>query len=253
MFENVQKEVYAFMIAFTDIHSHVLHGVDDGSKDILTAVTTLKKMSKLGVKNLILTPHYCKRRGYETSVESIKRAYKELCDICSTENIGIHLYLGTEMEYSTDTVRYIREGRVLTLADTKYILTEFAPYVSSNTVLKACNELLQLGYTPIIAHVERYEALCNHFELLHELKDRGVLIQVNIRSVCSAGFKLRRFLKRIFSEGIADFLAGDVHNYPIDRKEMEKCKKFVVKNSSDKYYRKLLHENADNIINGGQI
>lgn len=249
----MQKEVYACMIAFTDIHSHVLHGVDDGSKDILTAVTTIKKMRQSGVKNLILTPHYCKRRGYEASVESIKRAYKELCEVCSLENIGIYLYLGTEMEYSTDTVRYIREGRVLTLADTKYILTEFAPYVSSHTVLKACNEILQLGYIPIIAHVERYESLFNHFELLYELKSKGVLMQVNIRSVCAARFKLRRFLKRIFAESIADFLAGDVHNYPIDRKEMEKCKKFVVKNSSLEYYRKLLHENADNIINGGQI
>ena len=249
----MQKEVCAFMIAFTDIHSHVLHGVDDGSKDILTAIATLKKMRLIGVKNLILTPHYCKRRGYETSVENIKKAYIELCDICREENIGISLYLGTEMEYSTDAVRYIREGRVLTLADTKYILMEFAPYVSSGTISKACTEIMQLGLIPVIAHVERYESIHSHFELLYELKDKGVKFQVNIRSVCGAHFKLKRFLKRIFSEEIADFLAGDVHAYPLDRKEMEKCRKFFIKNASDKYYRKLLCENAEYILNGGQI
>ena len=253
MFENIQKEVCTFMIAFTDIHSHILHGVDDGSHDILTALSTLKKMRTIGVKNIILTPHYCKRRGYETPVGKIKEAYTELCNACSEENIGINLYLGTEMEYSTDAVRYIREGRALTLADSKYILIEFAPYVSSSTVSKACREIMQLGLTPVIAHVERYEALHNHFELLYELKDKGVKIQVNIRSVCTAGFRLRRFLKRIFAEEIADFLAGDVHVLPLDRKEIEKCRKFVIKSASDKYCRRLMYKNAEYIINGGQI
>ena len=249
----MQKEVCAFMIAFTDIHSHILHGVDDGSKNIHMAVDTLKKMRLIGAKNIILTPHYCKRRGYETSTEKIKEAYAQLCNACSEEDIGISLYLGTEMEYSTDAVRYIREGRVLTLADTKYILMEFAPYVSSGTISKACTEIMQLGLIPIIAHVERYESLYNHFELLYELKAKGVGFQVNIRAVCGARFKQKRFLKRIFSEELADFLAGDVHTCPIDRKEMEKCRKFFIRNASDKYYRKLLYENAEYILNGGQI
>ena len=241
------------MITFTDIHSHVLHGVDDGSRSISSAIATLRKMSLSGVKNLILTPHYCKRRGYEASVERIKQSFDELRQACALENLDIQLYLGTELEYSTDTVRYIREGRVLTLADTKYILIEFAPYVSEDTVLKACREIMQLGLIPVIAHVERYASLLNRFDLLYDLRSKGVRIQVNIRSVCNARFKLRRFLKRIFSEEMADFLAGDVHNCAIDKKEMEKCRKFVLKNASEKYYRKLLHENAENILNGGQI
>lgn len=253
MFKNTQKEVGTFMIVFTDIHSHVLHGVDDGSAEESIAIATLKQMSQLGVERLILTPHYCKRRGYETSVEDIKTAYYSLCSACEREGIDISLYLGTEMEYSTDTVRYIREGRVLTLAGTKYILTEFAPYASSDTVLKGCKEIMQLGLIPIVAHIERYDSVIGNLEALHTLKEMGVKIQVNIRSVCAAGFKLRRFLKHVFSNEIADFIAGDVHSCPIDKRELEKCMKFVVKHSSTRYLKKLMSENANNLINGGQI
>ena len=64
---------------------------------------------------------------------------------------------------------------------------------------------------------------------------------------------LAHYYTRPEVQEIADFLAGDVHTYPLDRKEMEKCRKFIIKNASDRYYRKLMYENAEYIINGGQI
>ena len=63
----------------------------------------------------------------------------------------------------------------------------------------------------------------------------------------------KKFLKFLFSKHFVDFLAGDVHSEPIQKKEMEKCKKIIVKLSSVSYYNKLTYENAKIIINGGQI
>ncbi len=238
------------MFSFTDIHSHVLHGVDDGSPDITKAIETLKNMQRMGVKSLILTPHFCKRRGYETTVEKIRNAYEQLCEACALEYISIALYLGTEMEYSTDAVRYIREGRVLTLAGSDYLLLEFPPYVSTNTILRACKEIMQLGLTPVIAHVERYSSVLSNPKVLCVLKELGAKIQVNIRSFGIVNFKLRRFLKWLISHEMADYLAGDVHLSPLERKEIKKCSDFVIKYSSRDYLDRLFNQNAEKIING---
>lgn len=238
------------VVSFTDIHSHVLHCVDDGSPDLTKAIETLRQMQRSGVRSLILTPHFCKRRGYETSVEKIKAAFDEICDACKNENISISLYLGTEMEYSTDAVRYIREGRVLTLADSDHILVEFAPYAGTATIVRACKEILQLGLVPVIAHIERYESLYSSFQTLYVIKELGAKIQLNMRSFCTMRFKTRRFLKRVISQRLADFVAGDVHLTPLERKEISKCTCFIEKHSSKEYLNELLNENAKNIIYG---
>lgn len=239
-----------FMQGLIDIHSHILQGVDDGSPTLDNAIAALKRMQRLGVEHIILTPHYCKRRGYVTSTEKIRQAYDTLCDECEKNKISISLYLGTEMEYSTDAVRYISEKRVFTLADSSYILVEFAPYVSSHTILKACKEILQTGLVPVIAHVERYMELYNDMGTLRDLKELGVKLQVNIRSVITFSFRKKRFLRKIFGMEMVDFLAGDVHFDPIEYRELCKCRDFVVKHTSEQYFKKLVYENAKNILNG---
>lgn len=238
------------MQGLIDIHSHILNGVDDGSPDLLHAISSLKQMKRLGTEHIILTPHYCRRRGYVTSTEKIKDAYAVLCEECDKCGLGISLYLGTEMEYSTDAVRYVNEKRVFTLAGSGYILLEFAPYVSASSVLKGCKEILQTGLIPVIAHVERYACLHKDFETLYLLKELGVKFQVNIRAVSVFSFKMRHFLKKVFGEGLADFLAGDVHFDPIERTEFSKCRAFVVKHSSEQYFKNLVTDNAKNILNG---
>ncbi len=235
---------------FTDIHSHILPGADDGAKDKAQAIELLRQMQDIGVDKLIFTPHYCKRREYTKSVSEIKEIFDDFVITCKNEGIKIKMYLGTEMEYSTDAVRYIREERVLRLADSSYILLEFPPYVKKDTVITAVKEICQLGLIPIIAHVERYKHLQGDFETILTLKNIGAQLQINIRSVCACRFKMKRFLKKIISGELADYLAGDVHLSAIEKKEFDKCCQFVIKNSSSKYLDRLLAGNAKNIING---
>lgn len=233
---------------FIDIHSHVLHNVDDGCVDIEQSVFILQKMASLGVTDLFLTPHYCKRRDYVASVDRVKQHFDELCKRAIEEKIDIKLHLGTEMEYSNDCARYIKEGRVNTLSKSRYILVEFPPYVKADTVVRAVMEIRSIGFVPIIAHVERYKSIMRAPEFLHRLKDSGAYIQVNIRSVCDFNFSVRRFLKYALKNGLIDFLAGDVHSFPIEESEMSKCEKFILRYAGEEYLKALLSENAKNTI-----
>ncbi|MBO5008141.1 MAG: hypothetical protein J6D26_04850 [Clostridia bacterium] len=249
-----RKEVIGILYKeFVDIHSHVLPAVDDGALNMAQSLDTLRSMQSLGVTDVFLTPHYCKRRGHVTPTGKIRHTYSKLCTACEDEQISIRLHLGTEMEYSQDGARYIREGRVFTMGDTNYILVEFPPYIKSQTILHATREIVQMGLIPIIAHVERYESLYSDFDVLYSLKEIGVMIQVNIRSMCVFNLKLRKFLKRIIKERLADFLAGDVHTVPLDEKEIAKCSKLVIKYSSEEYLDDLMSGNAKKTILNKEI
>ena len=99
---------------FVDIHSHILPKTDDGSVSMDESIQILRKMCKIGVSELFVTPHFCKRRGYTKSVGEILDVYYDLRNMCIAENIPIKLHLGTEMEYSQDGQRYIYSRGVCT-------------------------------------------------------------------------------------------------------------------------------------------
>ncbi len=236
------------MSKFIDIHSHVLPGVDDGCEDLEQSLAVLKEMEARGVTDLFLTPHYCKRRNHVATSQEVKDAYDLLCSKAAQEGINLCLHQGTEMEYSQDGARYIHEGRINTLGGTKYILVEFPPYIEAETFVYRIREILAIGLVPVVAHIERYIDVVKNPECVVAIKNMGALIQVNIRSITYHSFKIRRFLKKIFSMRYADFLAGDVHLCPIEKKEMEKCRKFVVKHSDEEYFEALTYGNAKKFL-----
>ena len=229
---------------FVDIHSHILPKTDDGSVSMDESIQILRKMCKIGVSELFVTPHFCKRRGYTKSVGEILDVYYDLRNVCIEENIPIKLHLGTEMEYSQDGQRYIREGRVNTLSDSKYILVEFAPYVHHEEVIHCVKEITVQGLVPVLAHIERYKCVHRNIDMLYEVKSMGALLQVNIRSVCNVRLTDRKFMKTIFQRHLIDFLAGDVHRDALEIDEMQKCCAFVLKCADEEYLNSLLHTNA---------
>lgn len=233
---------------FVDIHSHVLPGIDDGCSDIEQSIFILKCKEAIGVTHLFCTPHYCRRREYTASPEEIHSSFDKLCQRVKDEKINITLHLGTEMEFSQDGIRYIKEGRVLTMGNSKYILVEFPPYVKAEMILQAVKEITAIGYIPIVAHIERYKSVLKHFDYIYKIKRMGALIQVNIRSMFILKLTMRKFLKRIISERLIDFIAADVHEYPLEDKEIKKCKKYIIKYADKKYLKKIMSANAKKFL-----
>ncbi len=232
-----------------DIHTHVLPGVDHGAKDWDISLKMLAKSAKCGVKTVIATPHYLPWKSGVTA-EVICERCKEAEERLQKEyGISMDIYPGNEIYYSTDTVEILKAGKALTLAGSRYVLVEFEPEVSYQTLCKAARDLRYNRYIPIFAHVERYQCLNN--ERLLELKDMGALLQMNVGSFQGSLFDAKSHKKKQWlKEGIIDFLASDMHDM-VERPPMsEERLQWVQKKLDSQYQDKLLYGNAQEILSG---
>ena len=136
----------------TDIHSHILFNVDDGSKSIEESIELLKKLHKIGFNNVILTPHYIKDSEYSSKNKEKKQKLNELKEELINQNININIYLGNEIFINNEIYDLIKEGEIHTLNNTRYILVEL-PF--HNEIVNL--ETLQQEYNAMINSVKKYK------------------------------------------------------------------------------------------------
>lgn len=228
-----------------DIHSHIIHGVDDGSPNIETSLTMLEQACLQGVDTVICTPHY--RKPYNRSPESIRRKFEELKIAAAEKNIPVRLYLGQEIYCKAGEYKeLLKSGNVLTVNDGRFVLLEF-DFNNPIDVSDVVYEVKTMGFFPIVAHIERYPYLS--IEDAYDVKKAGGLIQVNADSVIGNGGRgVKKIVKRLFREGFVDFVASDVHSgRPNNLKE---AYEYVKKKFGIDAAEVVFNENAKRIIKG---
>lgn len=198
--------------SFTDIHHHLLFGVDDGPENIKQSAQMLRRAAAQGIGRIIATPHvtpgvaHCPVEEYQAKVGQLNR-------LCAQLQLDIHIDLGAELLYTQQTPRFLAEERVPTLAGTDRVLVEFSPDVSFETLQRAVEQILGVGYLPVLAHMERYQCLASNLRRTRRLKEEyDVFYQVNAHSVLEGGFFKRRFVRHLLNERLADAVATDAHN-----------------------------------------
>ncbi len=225
-----------------DVHSHILHCVDDGSPNVDESIRMLKEAEKSGVTDLILTPHL--RGEFCLAKEKTLEFFNELKGRAEKEKILMNLYLGQEIFVSSDFFERLKSGEVWTMANSNYLLLEF-DYFKDTDICEVVYEAQRLGYKVIVAHPERYL----HFTIgtAFEIKDLGGLIQVNAESVVGKVKKtIKKLIKQMFQEGLIDFVASDVH---ANRENLlTKAQKFVKSKFGDDAEKAVFMINAKKII-----
>ena len=216
---------------FTDIHSHVIWGVDDGAAQKAETFRMLKEAAADGIGRIICTPHVTPG-VYEFPEETFQEHFWEAVEYIAKERLPLQLYRGAEILYTDNTPRLLREKRVATLAGTNYALIEFSPTDSKDHIFDALQKVSGTGVIPVVAHMERYPAI-GKIELIQELKSRfRVMMQVNARTLTrKQPFWRRKFFDSLFTEGYIDFLATDTHAMP----GRETCMTAGMNNLREKY------------------
>ena len=199
---------------FIDMHHHLIYGVDDGAKTFEGTQKMARQAMENQVDAIITTPHITpgvEPFPYDAYLEHLEETRQWMAQ----EGIPITLYTGSEILYTHNTVYQLNEGKVPSLAGTRYLLLEFSPDDTFKYLLDAGISVAGLGYLPIFAHVERYECLKRPDQIYKLRRECGAQIQVNARTVIrKLGFFKQRFITRIIKDELVDYISTDSHDLP---------------------------------------
>lgn len=232
---NNKKLVSPHALPFqTDIHSHILPGIDDGASDISASIQLIKGLSELGIQKTIATPHVIADL-YRNTPESINDALLKLRKACVEENINIEITAAAEYLLDDHFCQMLQEGNeFLTLYD-NLILTEQSYSSASENLHSIAFSLLTNGYRPVLAHPERYVYYHNNYANYGLLKEMGFLFQVNVLSLTGYyGRSVSRVSKYLFDNELVDFVGTDLHHLRHlemlqKRESLELFQKYIVK------------------------
>ena len=234
----------------TDIHSHILFDIDDGSKNIEESIELLKKLKEIGFNNIILTPHYIEGSEYSSNNSEKNERFKELKKELLNQKIDINIYLGNEIFINNNIYELIKKAEIKTLNNTRYILIELPFHNQIVNLEDLIYELKITGLIPIIAHPERYTYFQKNYKEVDRLKEEGFLFQGNYASILGYyGKEAQKLLKYMLKKQYIDYLGTDIHRinktYVIDN--FKKIEKQIIKITKRDYYEEI-KENNNNII-----
>lgn len=236
------------MHGFTDLHTHILPGVDDGAQNMKQACELVRLAWANGTRTLFLTPHY--RGAYKKNPPgALRETFAAFRQAIREEFPDMRLYLGCEIHYESEAPGKLAEGEILSLNDSEYALLEFSEASLRSRMITGVNEILRHGFTPIIAHAERYQVFRDDASLVDEVLDMGALIQLNADSVMGAhGFRTKRFCHRLLKAGKVHFIASDAHDANIRPPLLRDCYLRVQKKYGTEYAAQIFFHNAEAVI-----
>lgn len=194
-----------------DVHSHFIPGIDDGAQTLEQTMELLTAMSQLGYRKVITTPHSM-ADGYKNPAAVILGGLEKVRAEVLRMGLSIEVEAAAEYYLDHDLEEQVNKGTVLTFGN-KYLLFEL-PFIGEPTMLKHVVFQMQTqGYRPVLAHPERYAFWYKEFKKYEEMKERGVLFQLNLVALSGAyGPQAKELAERMIDAGFYEFLGSDCHN-----------------------------------------
>lgn len=232
-----------------DIHSHIVFDVDDGPVTIEESIALISESYRQGVRKIVSTSH--RRKGmFEEPEEKIYQNYLRVKSEVEKLFPDLELYFGGELYFTNDILEKLDKKQVPTMNGTRFALIEFSMTTPWKDITSALNKVLMFGITPVIAHIERYNALEYNEKKVAELINMGCYTQINSVHVLKPklfGDRERLFKKRaryFLDKGLVHCVSSDMHNLKQRRPYMEEAYKVVSKKYGKKKARDLFERNA---------
>ena len=236
------------MDGFIDLHSHILPALDDGARDLNKTREMLQIAYEEGIREIIATPHFFASRK-SASVEEIKETIEQVKHAMEDWGFSVELYPGNEIYYRSEVAELLEEGKICTLAGSRYVLVEFDPMTEYSYLRDGILKLDSYGYIPILAHTERYECLFQKKERLQRVKDHGGLIQVNASSFQGGMFdEMAKRAKYIMKNELLDFVGTDAHSTGKRSPRMQETASYLYKKLGEKRAEEILFKNPRAIL-----
>ncbi len=206
---NSPKADFSFLS--TDMHSHLIPGIDDGAKTIDDSILLIQRLKELGYKKIITTPHIMSEY-YPNTPEIILSGLETLKNALKKAGINIEIEAAAEYQVDDAFEALVQSKERLLTFSKNNILIEFSMLSEPVNALNIIFQLKTQGYQPILAHPERYLYYANRFEIFEKIKSMGCSLQVNLLSLAAYyGSEQKKLGVKLLQSGLVDYLGTDLH------------------------------------------
>ncbi|MEE1280833.1 MAG: CpsB/CapC family capsule biosynthesis tyrosine phosphatase [Acutalibacteraceae bacterium] len=234
----------------TDLHTHILYGLDDGAVNLEMSLKMLEIAKKNGTENITFTPHCNIPNGYINYIDDvIVGRFEKLKRISKERKIGVNLYLGMEVYASNDIDRLIMDGAVITLNNSRYMLIEFPFDANPMWVGYVLDKVQRLGVIPLLAHPERYPYVQDFPYMVYDWVSSGCLIQINRGSIVGRFGEAARDIAIMFMrDDLVSAVASDAHRPEQRTPVLKDAYDWVSKYFSERYAKKIFVDKPMSIL-----
>lgn len=195
-----------------DLHCHILYGLDDGASDLNVSLEMARMLVDDGVEAVACTPHILPGL-YHNDSHDIRAAVDLLRLALIRRDIRLDVVSGSDAHMTPDFVAKLKSGRILSLADSRYVLVEPPQHVAPARLEQFFFEILVAGYVPILTHPERLTWINSRYATIQRLARAGVWMQITAGSLIGTfGSSARYWAERMLDEGYVHILASDAHD-----------------------------------------
>lgn len=195
---------------YIDIHSHLIPGIDDGAKTIEDSLGLINELNKIGFSQFITTPHVMPP-VWKNNPSIIKKGEKEVQVALNKSNLSFKAAAEYMLDYQFLDI--LKNEQLLTLKD-NYLLVEMSYLNPPINIQEILYDIQIAGYTPILAHPERYLFLHQNFDFYTTLKKMGCLFQLNLLSVVGYyGLPVLKTAEKLLKQRMIDFVGSDLHHF----------------------------------------
>ena len=225
----------------TDMHSHILPGIDDGAPDLESSIELIKGLKALGISKSIATPHIISDL-YRNNPNTINSALQLLKEELVNQEIEFDVTAAAEYMIDTYFLELLQKKEPLLTISDNIILTEFSYASMPDEPSKISFEIQIAGYKPILAHPERYPYYYRDFKIYNQLTELGFLLQVNLLSLTGYyGKEAAKAAKYMIDNNLVSYLGTDLHH----ERHMNMLKE---DKSIKEFYLQLSHRKWNNFI-----
>ena len=227
-----------------DMHCHILPGIDDGAKTVSDSMDLLKEEKNQGIRKIVFTPHFNpERQNLEHFIAARQDSYQRLMAAESFNELGIETKLGCEIYFSMRIIEM--DISKLAFENTRYLLIEFPTNNRPYGITRTMQSILERGYIPVLAHVERYDFFTDDPVKLYDLVSMGCIAQVNAAAVIeNINIKGVSPLRYIDWE-LAHIISSDAHSIAKRPPDTLKAYKSVEKKLGSQYKDWLIKNTYD--------
>ena len=216
MFSFINKKIKInsplWLPVTTDIHSHILPGIDDGAPDIDSSLFLIKGLYALGIRRIIATPHII-GDIYRNTPDTIQNALEKVKKACTAQAIDMEISAAAEYMLDDHFMELLDKKSALLTLYKNLVLTEISYSDHPANLDEMAFRIITSGYQPVLAHPERYFYYHQNYAAYSRLKDRGFHLQVNLLSLTGYyGKAVRNAAKFILNNNLASLVGTDLHH-----------------------------------------